>query len=1099
MVSDDPLWYKDAVIYQVHVKSFFDSSGDGIGDFTGLAEKLGYLETLGVTAIWLLPFYPSPLKDDGYDIADYMDVHPAYGTLKDFKNFLRVAHDRGIRVITELVLNHTSNQHAWFRRARSAPPSSKWRDYYVWSDSPDRYRNARVIFKDFETSNWTWDPEARAYYWHRFYAHQPDLNFENPQVHRELIRVIDFWLDMGIDGLRLDAVPYLYEEEGTSCENLPRTYEFLRNLRRHVDQHFPNRMLLAEANQWPEDAAAYLGNGDICHMAFNFPLMPRIYIALQKEDWFPITDILEQTPRLPESAQWAIFLRNHDELTLEMVTDEERDYMYRHFANDPSARINLGIRRRLAPLVNNSRRRIELLNILLFSMRGTPIIYYGDEIGMGDNHYLGDRNGVRTPMQWSAERNAGFSRANPQRLYLPIIIDPEYHYETVNVENEEQNLSSLLWWMKRVITMRKNHPAFSRGDFEQVVSDNASVFAFTRTYGDEIILVVINLSRFCQSVRLGLNRFAGHEPRDVFSGNRFPSIGEGPYELTMGFHDYYWLRLHKPREQLRLDEGTEAPLIRLKEDWSQLFQGPRKLTVEAVLPAYLQRRKTCGCRPLPISEVRIGGHVMVEKEPFRAALLLLHIRYGSGAMDAILLPVSLAGKEHVNAVIGPNTNRVIARVAGGATDGILYDCSNDTALIALLFDVVARRRVLRNRRSPLFCAGVNNGRWSFPDQFDGVIRMIRAERYNTSFDWNDSLHLKLYRRLEVGTNPEVEILSHLVGSFANAPQYLGSLMLRVREGGTMTIGMLSVYIPNTGTAWSVAVDAAVKYLEHLLSLPPETAAVLPAQLPMAGSVDGAVAAEAERTLGMFAPVVSLIGRRTAEFHDALAGETDRSEFSPEPFTSYYQRSLYQSVRSRTRHTVARVRHELPKLSGIDREAAEWLAGNESAIINTYQIMLRQAFSIVKIRIHGDYRLEHLLMAGNDCFIKDLEGRQDLALSERRIKRSAMRDLSRIIHSCHTAAHTALYRGVKVQEKQIAPLRPWADYWFSCAATHLFATYSDTVTTPRLLPDSLEERRLLLRFYLMDNAVDDIAVRAFHGFSGISVSVDALKLYLEMGS
>jgi maltose alpha-D-glucosyltransferase/alpha-amylase len=1097
MLSDDPLWYKDAIIYQTHVKSFFDSTGDGMGDFIGLSQKLDYLETLGVTALWLLPFYPSPLKDDGYDIADYMDVHPAYGALKDFRVFLREAHERGIRVITELVLNHTSNQHAWFKRARSSPPGSKWRDYYVWSDTPDRYREARIIFKDFESSNWTWDPEAKAYYWHRFYSHQPDLNFDNPQVHREFLKVIDFWLEMGIDGLRLDAVPYLYEEEGTSCENLPQTYAFLRKVRAHVDKHFPNRMLLAEANQWPEDAAAYLGKGDICHMAFHFPLMPRMYIALQKEDWFPITDILEQTPRIPDNAQWAIFLRNHDELTLEMVTDEERDYMYRHYANDPSARINLGIRRRLAPLVNNSRRRIELLNILLFSMPGTPIIYYGDEIGMGDNHYLGDRNGVRTPMQWSGDRNAGFSTTNPQRLYLPVIIDPEYHYETVNVENEERNLSSLLWWMKRVINMRKSHPAFSRGDFEQVVTDNASVFAFTRTFGEEIILVVINLSRFCQSVKLALGRYAGYEPRDVFSGNRFSPIGDGPYVLTMGFHDYYWLRLRKPRELGLSSDTVEPPTLTIKGEWFQLFEGTRKSMVESVLPAYLQRRKTCGCRPFPISEVRVNGHLPVAGDAFRAVLLLLQVRYATGAMDTILLPVSLAGKDHVNAVIGPNINRVIARV-NGAQEGMLYDSSSDAAFLTILYEAVAKRKVLRSRTSRLFCVGVNNGEWSFPDSFTGVIRMTRAERYNTSFNWNDALHLKLYRRLETGVNPEVEILNQLSGSFRNVPRYLGSLVLRVRDGGTMTFGMLSAYIANTGTAWNVAVDAAIKYLEHVLSLPAGATVTVPTALPLADGANPSVDAEAEKTLGMFAPMISLIGKRMAEFHEALAAGIDTHEFVPEPVTALYQRSLYQSIRSQTRRTVAALRQAAPRLTGVDRDAAEWLISNESALINTHQIMLKQPFSIIKIRIHGDFRLEHVLIAGNDCFFKDLEGKQDTALSERRIKRSGMRDLSRIINSCFAAVHQAMHRGLKVQEKQIAPLKPWADYWFSCAAAHLFASYSHTIHTASLLPPSHKERIQLLRFYLIDNAIDDITARESHDYEGIAGSVEALRLYLGMG-
>src|SRR5450432_3337469 len=536
----DALWYKDAVIYELHVKTFHDSDGDGIGDFGGLIEKLDYLQELGATAIWLLPFYPSPMRDDGYDIADYYDVNPNFGTLDDFRAFLAAAHERRLRVITELVINHTSDQNPWFQKSRRAAPGSPERDLYVWSDSPERYKDARIIFKDFETSNWSWDPVAKAYYWHRFYSHQPDLNFDNPAVHEAIFKALDFWMEMGVDAFRLDAVPYLYEREGTTCENLPETHVFLKLLRKRIDEKYPGRMLLAEANQWPEDSLPYFGDGDECQMAFNFPVMPRMYMALAQEDRFPIVDIMAQTPSIPENCQWAVFLRNHDELTLEMVTDEDRDYMYRAYAQDQQARINLGIRRRLAPLLGNHRGRIQLMNGLLFSFPGTPIIYYGDEIGMGDNIYLGDRNGVRTPMQWSSDRNAGFSRANPQQLYLPITIDPEYHYEAINVENQQKNLSSLLWWTRRVIAMRKNFRAFSRGSLEFLFPDNSKVLAFLRRHENETILVVANLSRFSQAVEIDLSRFAGCALMEVFSRNVFPSIRKTPYVLTIGPHGHYW-------------------------------------------------------------------------------------------------------------------------------------------------------------------------------------------------------------------------------------------------------------------------------------------------------------------------------------------------------------------------------------------------------------------------------------------------------------------------------------------------------------------------------------------------------------------------------
>src|SRR3954468_14162266 len=492
----DPFWYKKAIIYELHVRSFFDSNADGIGDFPGLTQKLDYLQELGITAIWLLPFYPSPLRDDGYDIADYYSINPMYGTLDDFKTFLNEAHARGLRVITELVINHTSDQHPWFQRARRSPPGSNYRDYYVWSNDPNRYKEARIIFKDFEPSNWTWDPVANAYYWHRFFFHQPDLNFDNPEIHSEIIRILDFWCDIGVDGMRLDAIPYLYEREGTSCESLPETHAFLKKLRHHVDTKYGDRMFLAEANQWPEDSVAYFGEGkgDECHVTFHFPLMPRLFMAVRMEDRFPIIDILNQTPPVPETAAWAIFLRNHDELTLEMVTDEERDYMYRMYAADLRTRINLGIRRRLAPLLGNDRRKIELLNMLLLSLPGTPVLYYGDEIGMGDNPFRGDRNGVRTPMHWNSDKNAGFSRANPHALVFPVIVDPEYHYETVNVETQLRNPNSLLWWMRRILALRKRWTALADGAIEFLQPANRKVLAYLLKSEGETVLVVANLS-----------------------------------------------------------------------------------------------------------------------------------------------------------------------------------------------------------------------------------------------------------------------------------------------------------------------------------------------------------------------------------------------------------------------------------------------------------------------------------------------------------------------------------------------------------------------------------------------------------------------------
>ncbi|HEX5483583.1 MAG TPA: maltose alpha-D-glucosyltransferase [Terriglobia bacterium] len=542
--DEDPLWFKDAIFYEVHVRAFKDNNADGIGDFRGVLDKLDYLEDLGVTTLWFLPFYPSPLKDDGYDISDYLEVHPSYGTLEDFKLVLAEAHRRGMRVLTELVVNHTSDQHPWFQEARQSRDNPR-RDWYVWNDTPEKYQEARIIFTDTEQSNWAWDATSKSYYWHRFFSHQPDLNYDNPAVREEVWNIMKFWLEMGVDGFRLDAVPYLVEREGTSCENLPETHEVLKFLRRRLDEFYPGRFLLAEANQWPSDVRPYFGEGDECHVAFHFPLMPRMFMGVRLEDRKPIIEILQRTPQIPETCQWGIFLRNHDELTLEMVTDDERDYLYDEYAKDRIMRVNVGIRRRLSPLMEADRRRIELMNGMLLSLPGAPIIYYGDEIGMGDNIYLGDRNGVRTPMQWSGGWNAGFSNSDPEQLYLPLISNPIYGYQAVNVESQRRSMHSLLSWMKRMIKIRKSTRVFSRGSLEFLAPANHQVLAYIRELGQEKVLVVNNLSSSAQAVELNLERFTGFIPIEMFGGNPFPRIGNRPYLLTLGAYQFFWFRLRK--------------------------------------------------------------------------------------------------------------------------------------------------------------------------------------------------------------------------------------------------------------------------------------------------------------------------------------------------------------------------------------------------------------------------------------------------------------------------------------------------------------------------------------------------------------------------
>src|SRR5215212_697788 len=814
-----PLWYKDAIIYELHVRAFCDGNADGVGDFRGLMGTLGYVRDLGVTALWLLPFYPSPLKDDGYDIADYTDVHPAYGTLRDFRRFLGEAHRRGLRVITELVLNHTSDQHPWFQRARHAAPGSTSRDYYVWSDTPERYEGARIIFRDFEPSNWSWDPVAGAYYWHRFYAHQPDLNFDNPAVRRAVLEVVDFWLELGVDGLRLDAVPYLYEAEGTPSENVPLTHAFLRELRSHVDARFPDRMLLAEANQWPEDAATYFGTGDECHMAFHFPLMPRLYLAIRTEDRLPIIDVLAQTPPIPETCQWALFLRNHDELMLEMVSDEERLYLYRAFARDPEARVNLGIRRRLAPLLGNDRRRIELLNALLCSLPGTPVIYYGDEIGMGDNVYLGDRNGVRTPMQWSADRNAGFSRAHPQRLYLPLIVDHEFHHQAVHVEAQQQNLHSLLNWTRRLLALRRRHPAFGLGDLEILHPTNHTVLAFIRRHGNECLLVVANLSRFVQNVELDLRPYRDLVPVELFGRAPFWPIGDESYPLTLGPHAFYWFALEPDRSTLSDATEVDVPVLAVGGSWDDLFSDAKD-TLEAILPNYLQTSPWFGAAGRRVLATRIVEVVAVPREETQSYATFVHVDYADTEPETYLLPLAFATHDLAQARDGlaDALVAVVRRADEEPLAGVLSDAARTSEFPTALLNAIAcgDHRLggvageIVATRTPAFSQIGGPA----PTELRPVIAEV--EQNHTSVVYGEQLVLKLFRRLEAWIHPEVEIGRLLTErGFPHAPPLVGTLEYHPGRGESTTLAVLHGFVPNQGDAWSHALAAARSYYERV--------------------------------------------------------------------------------------------------------------------------------------------------------------------------------------------------------------------------------------------------------------------------------------------
>ena len=1067
-------WYKDAVIYEVHIKAFRDGNGDGIGDFPGLMQKLDYLQDLGVTAIWLLPFYPSPLRDDGYDIADYYSINPAYGDLTQFQQLLKEAHARDLKVITELVINHTSDQHPAFQRARRAPKGSPERDFYVWSDDPTQYKDVRIIFQDFETSNWTWDTEAQQYYWHRFFYHQPDLNYDNPLVQDEVFKIIDFWCSMGVDGFRLDAVPYLFEREGTNGENLPETHVFLKRLREHVDQKFPGTLLLAEANMWPEDSASYFGNGDECHMNYHFPVMPRMFMALQTEDRYPITDIFDQTPDIPDTCQWAIFLRNHDELTLEMVTDEERDYMYKVYVKDPKARINLGIRHRLAPLMGNNRKKIELLNYLLFSLPGTPVLYYGDEIGMGDNFYLGDRDGVRTPMQWSSDRNAGFSEANPHKLYLPVILDPEYHYEAVNVEIQSWNTSSLLWWMKRLINKRKQYKSFSRGDMKFISSENPKILAFTRTYEDETMLVVVNLSRYTQPVELDLNQFAGYNPVEVFSKNKFPTIKtDTPYFVTLGGHDCQWFMMQQ--SQTLLSEKQILPQIQLNA-WEDIIQKETIAKLESkIFPAYMMQLRWFGGKGRGIENMEIIQHAFVELEEGSAVFFLIQITYQSGLPDIYQLPVSFA-TAHMAAKLQESCPKsIISKLVIGDEEGMLYDAIYGAPLQETLLHSMAENRQTKLRNSQLVFTGHSKVSGHLAENENVKPRVLSGEQSNTSVIYGNRFFLKLFRKVDRAINPDLEIIRFLTEhtSFANIPAFMGSVEWRF-DKDSLVMGMMQEMIESSGDAWVNMLDRLNDFNEKILVANPDQLT-----LEKAGTLTHPVGydmiPEAFKELidASTAEQASLLGVRTGEMHLALASGHAFPDFRPEPYSLHYQRSLYAGLQSLVRGTFLNQAKNLQKLDEeVRSEAAEVLAMKDD-ILEVLRRIYKKKIDVIKIRIHGDYHLGQVLFTGKDFVITDFEGEPARSYSERRLKRSPMRDVAGMIRSFHYAAYGSLVLDGHIRKEDKSKLIPFVEQWYHYMSGFFMKAYLETVKGSPFVPDNDEDLDTLLTTFLLEKAIYEL--------------------------
>ncbi|HTS53909.1 MAG TPA: maltose alpha-D-glucosyltransferase [Burkholderiales bacterium] len=1066
---DDPLWYKDAVVYEVHVRAFYDSNNDGVGDLAGLAQKLDYIQDLGVNTIWLLPFYPSPMKDDGYDIADYHNIHPQYGTRNDLRHVVREAHRRGLKVITELVINHTSDQHPWFQAARSAPPGSVKRDYYVWSDNPDKYAGTRIIFTDTESSNWTWDEVAKAYYWHRFFSHQPDLNFDNPRVLRAVLKIMRFWLDMGVDGLRLDAIPYLVEREGTNNENLPQTHAVIKEIRRVIDANYRGRMLLAEANQWPEDVRDYFGDGDECHMAYHFPLMPRMYMAIAQEDRHPISEIMQQTPDLPDTCQWAVFLRNHDELTLEMVTSRERDYMYRMYAADARARVNLGIRRRLAPLMDNDMDRIRLMNSLLLSMPGSPIIYYGDEIGMGDNIFLGDRNGVRTPMQWSPDRNAGFSRADPQRLYLPPIMDPIYGYEAVNVEAQAREPSSLLNWMKRLLGVRKTSKAFGRGKLHLLKPGNRKILAYLREHGEEALLCVANLSRSAQPVELDLVQYKGRVPVELIGRTPFPPVGDLPYLLTLPGYGFYWFRLAAdvevpPWHEERLPR-EELPTLVLFDGWSTFFRDRvvpwrigmaervRAQLEEETLPRFVAAQRWYAAKGQPITRMTMVDHAMLGSGS-ATWLVALFSAESTGEQATYSMPLALAWEDGTDERLKAMLPATVAKVRQQANVGVLADAYADEAFCrALLESIGASREVACSKGTIRFTRTRAFAELAAGQPADLPVTLNRAQSTNTTVALGQRLFLKGYRRVRSGVNPELEMGRFLtdVAHFPSSVPLAGAIEYRAADGTLTTLALLQAFVDNQGDAWAYTVDYLERFLEE------HRAAAGPPP---------------EDVHGAYLALMHTLGVRTAELHRALAMRSGDPAFEPEPAQPRDLDAWKKSAMSELDATLALLERSRSGLGDTARADASTLVESRHEIERLIEASAPAQLQALKTRLHGDYHLGQVLLRNGDFVIIDFEGEPERPLEERRQKHSPLRDVASMLRSFNYARQAALARVTEHRPEDHDRLEPLAAHWEGETRRAFLRAYEEGARDG-MLYGSFEEASRVLRLFELEKALYEL--------------------------
>jgi maltose alpha-D-glucosyltransferase/alpha-amylase len=1073
-------WYKDVVIYELHVKAFFDGNDDGIGDFIGLTRKLDYLQELGITAIWLLPFYPSPLRDDGYDIAEYKAVNPYYGTLADFRTFVREAHRRGIRIITELVINHTSDQHPWFQRARRARPGSVHRDFYVWSDDDQRYGDTRIIFCDTEISNWAWDPVAKAYYWHRFYGHQPDLNFDNPAVVRAILNVMRFWLDMGVDGLRLDAVPYLCEREGTNNENLPETHAVLRVLRAAIEADYPDKMLLAEANQWPEDVLPYFGQGDECHMAFHFPLMPRIYMAVAREDRHAITDIMRQTPDIPASCQWAIFLRNHDELTLEMVTDRERDYLWEFYASDRRMRINLGIRRRLATLMQNDRRRIDLLNSILLSMPGTPVLYYGDEIGMGDNVYLGDRDGVRTPMQWSPDRNGGFSRSDPARLYLPPLQDPEYGFSSVNVEAQSRSPSSLLNAMRRLIAVRRDLRSMGRGRLDFLYPLNRKILAYIRSLEDEAVLCVVNLSRAAQSVELDLTPYRGRIPVEVPGLSTFPQIGDRPYLLTMAGHSFFWFKLLEPDQiegglaPIETGRDTTPELVTLvfRNGWKDLLSGPGAAEMSrTILPGFLPLQRWFAAKDQGVDRAHIVEAVALPAADDQESCFLTIVETGlsDGRIERYLLPLDLIWGAPTDDARAGLQSVTLANTRRNRVEGGLIDAAMQERLTLGLIAAMRRGSDLAGTDGVMIYCRATSKFADYDLPQPPTIRRL-GEQSNSSVAIQDYGVLKLYRRLEEGRHPEIEMSRFLTeeAGFTGMPALLGTVERVTPDGGVTALGLLSAYVPNQGDGWTFAQDHLRRTLLEKTYIASE-----PADDPHA----------------FFLDMIGRLGRQTAEMHRALCpvGESDPA-FTPEPITP----ADLADWRRSTRDEAVRLFERLEKFQPGNRDPLiDALLARADAVLARIDRAAHRPIRAAKIRCHGDYHLGQVLAAQSGFVIIDFEGEPKRSLPDRRRKHTPLKDVAGILRSIDYAAAVALRLASDLPALERPAFEALCFDWRNRSTAAFLDGYRTTIAGSACWPDEEPAVERLLDLMLIDKVIYEIGYELANRPAWLAIPVQGL--------